>query len=179
MLLNLKQLGEMNPRMVIGVFEHHLNYDLSGYPRLFRKKELRLFGRILQIADAYDELTTPRVYRRVPYTPGQALAIMLRRRGVDYDPILLKIFMGVVGIFPIGSLLLLDTGDLAIVYKANPEPRLMDRPRVFLVSKDRRGEVKERLVDLAATNEAGLFTRNIVKTLDPIQYHIDIAKYFL
>jgi len=39
-VLNLKQLGEINPRMVIGVFDHHLKNDPSGYPKLFRKKEL-------------------------------------------------------------------------------------------------------------------------------------------
>ncbi|RPJ10667.1 MAG: HD domain-containing protein, partial [Deltaproteobacteria bacterium] len=67
-VLNLKQLGEINPRMVIGIFDHHLKNDTSGYPKLFRRKKAGLFGQIIQIADAYDAMTTPRVYKKVPYT---------------------------------------------------------------------------------------------------------------
>ena len=83
-VLNLKQLGEINPRMVIGIFDHHLKNDPSGYPKLFRKKEIGLFGQIIQIADAYDAMTTPRIYKKVPYTPEQALAIMLKERNVQF-----------------------------------------------------------------------------------------------
>jgi HD-GYP domain-containing protein (c-di-GMP phosphodiesterase class II) len=178
-VLNLKQLGEINPRMVIGIFDHHLKNDLSGYPKLFRKKEVGLFGRIIQIADSYDAMTTPRIYKKIPFTPEQALAILLRERSVHYDPILLKIFIGIVGIYPIGSLVLLDNHELGIVYKPNPEPKLMDRPIVILVSRDEKGDAKKEVVDLAEIDGRGQFKRNIIKTLDPYKYHIDIAKYFL
>jgi putative nucleotidyltransferase with HDIG domain len=178
-VLNLKQLGEINPKMVIGIFDHHLKSDLTGYPKLFRKKDPSLFGSIIQVVDAYDAMTTPRVYRQKCYTPEQALAIMLRDKGTQFDPILLKIFIGLVGMFPIGSLVMLDTQELGIVYKANPDPKLMDRPQVILISRDGKGEVKKTLVDLSETNGGGKFKRNILKTLDPNKYHIDIAKYFI
>lgn len=177
-ILNLKQLGEVNPRMVIGIFDHHLKNDLSGYPKLFRKKQVSLFGRIIQIADAYDAMTTPRIYKKVPYTPEQALAIMLKDREVQFDSILLKIFIGLVGIFPIGSLVLLDTHEIGIVFRPNPDPQWMDRPQVILVGKDERGKGKKELVDLTERDGKG-FKRSIVKTLDPNKYHIDIVKYFL
>jgi putative nucleotidyltransferase with HDIG domain len=178
-LLNLKQLGELNPRMVIGIFDHHLKNDLSGYPKLFRKKEVGLFGRIIQIADSYDAMTTPRIYKKIPFTPEQALSLLLRERGVHYDPILLKIFIGLVGIYPIGSLVLLNTHDLGIVYKPRPEPKLMDRPTVILVARDEKGDAKKEVVDLTETDGKGQFKRSVIKTLDPYKYHIDIAKYFL
>lgn len=178
-VLNLKQLGEINPRMVIGIFDHHLKNDPSGYPKLFRKKEIGLFGRIIQIADAYDAMTTPRVYKRNPYTPEQALAVMLRERNVQFDPILLKIFIGLVGVYPIGSLVLLDTREVGIVYKPSLEAKWMDRPQVILVARDAEGYVKKEVVDLTETDGNNRFKRNIVKTLDPNKYHIDIAKYFL
>ena len=177
-VLNLKQLGEINPRMVIGIFDHHLKGDASGYPKLFRKKEISLFGRIIQIADMYDAMTTFRVYRKA-WTPEQALAIMLRDRGKHLDPILLKFLIGLVGIFPIGSLVLLSTGELGIVLKPNADPKWMDRPQVILISRDQKGYVKKELADLMATNGGNQFKRSIVKTLDPNKYHIDIAKYFL
>jgi HD-GYP domain-containing protein (c-di-GMP phosphodiesterase class II) len=178
-VLNLKQLGEINPRMVVGIFDHHLKSDLSGYPKLFRKKEVSLFGRIIQIADSYDAMTTPRIYKKTPYTPEQALALLLRERTVHFDPLLLKIFIGLVGIFPIGSLILLNTRELGIVYKPNHDPKWLDRPIVILVARNEKGDVKKEVIDLTETDGAGRYQRSIVKTLDPDKYHIDIAKYFL
>jgi len=178
-ILNLKQLGEINPRLVIGIFDHHLKSDLSGYPKLFRKKETSLFGRIIQIADSYDAMTTPRIYKKVPYTPEQALAIMLKERTIHFDPILLKIFIGLVGIYPIGSLVLLNTREMGIVYKPSHDPKWLDHPIVILVDRDREGEVRKEVVDLTETDGEGRYKRSIVKTLDPFQYHIDIARYFL
>jgi HD-GYP domain-containing protein (c-di-GMP phosphodiesterase class II) len=177
-ILNLKQLGEINPRMVVGIFDHHLRGDASGYPKLFRKKGISLFGRIIQIADVYDAMTTPRVYRKA-WTPEQALAMMLRDRGSHLDPVLLQLLLGLVGIFPIGSLVLLSTGELGIVFKPNPDPKWIDRPKVILISKDEEGYAKKELADLTATNGEDQFKRSITKTLDPNKYYIDIAKYFL
>jgi HD-GYP domain-containing protein (c-di-GMP phosphodiesterase class II) len=177
--LNLKELGEINPRIVIGIFDHHLRKDFTGYPKLFRKKEVSLFGRIIQIADAYDSMTTAKNYRKGPYTPEQALAIMMREREVHFDPILLKIFIGLVGIFPVGSLVLLNTHEMGIVYKANPDPKWLDRPQVIIVARDGKRDVKKEMVDLTQRDGGGQFKRTIVKTLDPNKFHIDIAKYFL
>ena len=178
-VLNLKQLGEINPRMVVGVFDHHLMSDLSGYPRLFLKKGVSLFGRIIQIADSYDAMTTPRIYKKIPYTPEQALAVMLREKTVHFDPLLLKIFIGLVGIYPLGSLVLLNTHEIGIVYKSNHDPKWLDRPIVLLVDRDAQGEATKELIDLTDTDRAGNYKWGIVKTLDPYKYHIDIAKYFL
>jgi HD-GYP domain-containing protein (c-di-GMP phosphodiesterase class II) len=178
-VLNLKQLGEINPRMVVGVFDHHLMNDLSGYPKLFLKKEVSLFGRIIQIADSYDAMTTPRIYKKIPYTPEQALAVMLREKTVHFDPLLLKIFIGLVGIYPIGSLVLLNTHEIGIVYKSNHDPKLLDRPIVLLVDRDAEGGATKELIDLTDTDRADNYKWSIVKTLDPYKYHIDIAKYFL
>jgi HD-GYP domain-containing protein (c-di-GMP phosphodiesterase class II) len=178
-ILNLKQLGEINPTMVIGVFDHHLKNDLSGYPKLFRRKKVSLFGRIIQIADAYDAMTTPRIYKKTPFTPEQALAMMLREKTVHFDPILLKVFIGLVGVYPIGSLVLLQTRELGVVYKPNPDPKWMDRPQVILLTRDKKGFPKKEVVHLTETDGGNRFKRSIVKSLDPNKYHIDIAKYFL
>ena len=178
-VLNLKQLGEINPRMVVGIFDHHLTSDLSGYPKLYRKKEVSLFGRIIQIADAYDAMTTPRIYKKIPYSPEQALALMLLERTIHFDPLLLKIFIGLVGIYPIGSLVLLNTREIGIVYKPNSDGRWLDRPSVLVVDRDEGGYAKKEVADLTETDGTGNYIRSIVKTLDPYKYHIDIAKYFL
>lgn len=178
-ILNLKQLGEINPRMVIGVFDHHLKSNLSGYPKLFRKKKVSLFGRIIHIADSYDAMTTPRIYKKIPYTPEQALAIMMRERGTHFDPLLLKVFIGIVGIYPIGSLVLLDSRELGVVYKTNPNPQYIDRPLVLLVDKERQGKGRLEFTDLTEKDALGRYRRSIIKTLDPTIYFIDIGKYFI
>jgi len=178
-VLNLKQLGEINPRTVIGIFDHHLKTDSSGYPKLLRKKERSLFGRIIQIADVYDAMTTPRVYRKKSYSPDQVLAVMLKDRETTFDPIVLKVLVGLVGIFPVGSLVLLDTGEIAVTYKVNPDPELLDRPQVIVISRDEKGDVKRSFVDLSEPSRAGAYKRSIVKTLDPNKYHIEIAEYFI
>jgi len=177
-LLNLKQLGEINPRIVIGIFDHHLKSDFSGYPKLFRKKEVSLFGQIIQIADSYDAMITPTIYRKVPFTPEQALAMMLKERSIHFDAILLKVFLSIVGIYPIGSLVLLNTRKLGIVYKTNPNPQYLDRPKVLLVARDEKGEARKELIDLTETDVRGNFKQSVIKTLDPSKYHIDIMKYF-
>jgi hypothetical protein len=124
-------------------------------------------------------MTTPRIYKKIPYTPEQALALMLREKTTHFDALLLKIFIGLVGVYPIGSLVLLNTHEIGIVYKTNPESTWLDRPIILLVDRDEAGYPKKELVDLAETDGGGNYKRNIVKTLDPYKYHIDIAKYFL
>jgi len=176
-VLNLKQLGEVNPKMVFGIFEHHLKNNLSGYPKLFRKREINLFGQIIQIVDAYDAMTTPRVYKKNACIPEQALAIMLKERDICFDPILLKVFIGLVGVYPIGALVVLNTDELGIVYK--PNPKFADRPHVILVTGEDKGNQKREVVDLAETTGEGQFKRSITKTIDPFKHHVDVAKYFL
>ncbi len=179
MMLKIKQLGEMSPKMVIGVFEHHLNYDLTGYPKLIRKKTLTLFGRIIKIADVYDAMTTPRVYRNKTFRPEQALAIMVQDKN-GFDPVLLKVFIGILGIYPIGSLVLLDTKEMGVVYETNPDSQYTIRPKVILISQS---EGKRRIgpaVDLAEMDgENKTYKRSIVKALDPKKYHVNIVEHFL
>ncbi len=179
MMLKIKQLGEMSPKMAIGVFEHHLNCDLSGYPKLIRKRDITLFGRIIKIADCYDAMTTPRIYRSKPYRPEQALAIMVREKNA-FDPILLKVFIGIIGIYPIGSLVQLDTNEMGVVYQTNPDPQYINRPKVILISQS---EGKRRIgpsVDLAEMDgDTKKYKREIIKALDPRKYHVNIVEYFL
>ncbi len=179
MMLKIKQLGEMSPKMVIGVFEHHLNCDLSGYPKLIRKRDITLFGKIIKIADCYDAMTTPRAYRRKPYRPEQALAIMVREKNA-FDPILLKVFIGIIGIYPIGSLVQLDTNEMGVVYQTNPDPQYINRPKVILISQSKGKRRIGPSVDLAEMDgETETFKREIVKALDPRKYHVNIVEYFL
>ncbi len=179
MMLKIKQLGEMSPKMAIGVFEHHLNCDLTGYPKPIRKKDLTLFGRIIKIADCYDAMTTPRVYRNKTFRPEQALAIMVREKN-GFDPILLKVFIGIVGIYPIGSLVLLDTNEMGVVYETNSDPQYINRPKVILISQSEGRRKIGPAVDLKEMDgENKSYKRGIAKALDPKKYHVNILEHFL
>ncbi|HEY6873653.1 MAG TPA: HD-GYP domain-containing protein [Geobacteraceae bacterium] len=173
-LMKLKGLDALSARIVTGAFEHHLNCDFSGYPRLPYKK-LSLYGRIISIADCYDGLTSSRVYSRIPHPPDKALRFMLSRAGKAYDPIILKLFINCVGIYPVGALLLLDSQELCVVMENNPDPEKWNAPRVKIIA-DARGKEKDgELVDLAS-HGCG---RTVVEALDPNLYKFDVSHYFV
>jgi hypothetical protein len=100
------------------------------------------------------------------------------RRGMD--PIIVKAFVQLLGIYPVGTLVVLDTFELGIVHAVNPVAELMSRPIIRIVS-DERGNLTfpGELFDLAAKNEAGGFVRSIIKTEDPERYGIRVGDYFV
>src|SRR4030042_3755382 len=108
-VMRMKEWGGLSTRMIDAAFEHHLRYDLTGYPKLARKRKITLLGRIIAIADFYDALVRPRVYNRFPYISEKILGIMLERSGKDFDPALVKVFITMIRIFPLGTLVLLNT----------------------------------------------------------------------
>jgi len=179
-VIKLKGINEMTIRMVTGIFEHHLNYDSSGYPKLDTKWELSLLGRIISLVDCYDALTSSRVYNRVPYSPDKALKFMLNKSGRAFDPILMKIFVNSIGIFPIGTLVLLDTNELGVVVQTSSSAERMDRPKVKIIADPSGMEVDGDVIDLSEPNEkTGRFRANILKIIDSTKYKVDVSRYFL
>lgn len=176
-MLEFHQLAEVRPRILFGVFDHHLNVDLSGYPYMKRKKKQTLFGRIITIADVYDAMTTPRCYRKEPYSPEDALKLMWKECGVHFDPILFKVFVNAMGIYPIGSLVQLDGDELGIVCDTNPDPNLLNRPTVLTITNE---GARGRTINLSEKNErTGGFKRSIIRCLDPKKYNISVQEHFL
>ncbi len=179
-VMKMKEWGELSTRMINGTFEHHLKYDLSGYPRLSRKLKLSLFGKIITLADFYDALVRPRVYNRFPYVSEKILGIMLERSGKDFDPALVKVFINMLGVFPLGTLVLLDTNEMGIVTKIHEDPELIDRPQVCLVYYSDGEYRRGKLVDMSETDEAtGKYKWTIMKTLDPNEYNINVAEFLI
>jgi HD-GYP domain-containing protein (c-di-GMP phosphodiesterase class II) len=173
-IMQLKELDAMSARIITAVYEHHLLADFSGYPRLPYRR-LGLFGRIIGIADNYDALTSSRVAGRTPYPPDRALRFMLAQGGKAYDQPLLKLFINCVGMHCIGTLLLLNSRELAVVVGNHPEPAKWDVPKVRVIADSQGREVAgEVLLDLA--QEAPY--RSIVATLDPNRYRLDVSRYF-
>ena len=172
-LMRLKGLNDLVLQSMIASFEHHLNYDLSGYPALSKKRRLTLFSRIIRIADSFDAMTTARVYRPNPFRPDQALSIMMNEAGNAYDPILLKVFINTMGIYPRGTLVRFDTGEVGMVLEVSPHPELLHLPQVELL-RDAKGRTLEgEIIDLAAEGEE----RRIVRSVFPRELGINIIEY--
>ena len=180
MVIRLKEWGELSARLIDAAFEHHLKYDLTGYPRLARKRTITLFGKIIAISDFYDALVRPRVYRQYPYVSEKILGFMLERAGKDFDPALVKVFINMIGIFPLGTLVLLDTNEMGIVVQTQEDPELIDRPKVCILQYSEGEYRKGKIADLREVDEnSRAFRRSIVKTLDPNEYNIHVAEFLI
>ncbi len=179
-ILKLRAPQEMKAQIILPPFEHHLRYDLSGYPQVKWQKPVSLFGRILAIADVFDAITSPRIYRPTTLSQDKALGYMLEGSGTDFDPLLLKVFINMMGVYPVGTLLELDTGELGLVVET-PDDAEESRPLVTLLELDDHGKyVKGETVNLnTRKNEAGKFLRNISKTHHPSTYDIQPAAFII
>ena len=168
MILKLKASPDSKARILVPLFEHHLKFDLSGYPHADWKKPLTLFGKIISIADKYDTLTSSRSYRKSLLSPDRALGYMFDRAGKDFDPTLIKIFINILGLYPVGTLLKLDTGELALVV-SSPSRDFSKRPLVCILEKENEGSYKK--VDIInldeRDNETGRYIKEIVETYHP------------
>jgi HD-GYP domain-containing protein (c-di-GMP phosphodiesterase class II) len=111
---------------------HHEAYDGSGYLRSLKGEDIGIFGLIGAIVDQYDAMTSDKVYRK-GRPPHAVLKRMYERRGKIYHPDLIVKFIQSIGIYPIGSVVKLNTGEIAVVAGLNRMSRL--KPRVVLVSR--------------------------------------------
>ncbi len=176
-ILKLKGFDRTAIRSAVVAFEHHMNYDHSGYPKVRNPVGLDFFSKIVSIADQYDAMTSSRVYARVPLPPDKALSVILERAGSKLDPILYKFFINMVGVYPVGSLVLLDTHEMGLVCECNP--LAADKPRVMIIVDASGNKVDGRIVDLTEKDPSGRHLRTIIKTLDPNKYRINLAEYLL
>jgi len=179
-LLHLREFNRLPLRALHVALEHHIREDLSGYPRSFKRDDVNLFSKIVKIVDYFDALTTKRVYRAKVFTRAEALSLMLEQSGTEFNPVVLKTFVSLMGVFPIGTLAALDTGELAVIVDLNPEARFAMRPRVKLITDREGNRVDGAVADLAERDpETGTYPRTIVKALDADAYGVRVADYFL
>ena len=174
MIARMRGLNDLALRSMIVAFEHHLNYDKSGYPEIAGRADQCLFSRIVAIADCYDAMTAHRSYRKSAFTPYEALHQMISRNRDKFDPLLLKAFINTVGMYPAGTVVLLDTNEIAVVIAHNPHD--IFRPKVQVVADKDRKPVQGAVVDLSHRDEhSGVYTVGVVSAIDPDEYGINLA----
>jgi len=178
LMLKLKASPDSKARILVPLFEHHLKYDLSGYPRADWKKPLTLFGKIISIADKYDTLTSSRAYRKSLLSPDRALGYMLDHAGKDFDPILIKVFINILGLYPVGTLLRLDSDELALVV-SSPSRNFSKRPLVCVLEKEGEGSYKKKeIINLDERDaKSGNYVKEIIETYHPANFGIQPVQH--
>jgi len=168
------KLDSYSARAMTAAFEHHINPDGSGYPTLPERRPTNLYSRIVAIADAFDALTSGRVYIKNPIPPVKVLRKMMYKMSAKFDTLLLKLFVNIIGIYPIGCLVLLSDKRLGIVTKTNKHE--MNRPELRLIADQSGVLASPEWYDLA---DAANRSVDIVRCLDPEQFGVDVTSYIL
>lgn len=179
-ILKLHAGSELIARIVLGPFEHHLKYDLSGYPDVNWKRPISLFGRIIEICDVYDALTSSRIYRPEPVPRDRALGMIAARVGKDFDPVLVKWFINMVGVYPIGTFVVLNTGEKGLISEGGSIEKNR-RPKVLLLKEKKTGRFSSsKVVDLNRRDpETGQYLRTIKSTYHASAFGVQPATCFM
>jgi len=175
-----RQQEELSYRAMTVCHEHHMKIDLTGYPKAVRPRQVSLLSKIVSIADGYDAATTRRAYMTEAITPSAVLEEMRDNPRRGLDQVLVKAFINLLGIYPVGTLVVLDTFELAVVSAANPNPEALSRPIVKIISDAQGNRIAPPLqVDLAVPEAGGQYGRTIIKTADPDRYGITPGDYLI
>ncbi|MBI5886203.1 MAG: HD-GYP domain-containing protein [Deltaproteobacteria bacterium] len=151
------------------IYEHHIRYDHSGYPQSTIK--LHPLTQIITISDAYDALTTLRVYQQ-PHTPVEAVKVMQNFSGRHFNPDILNVFVSMIGAFPVGTLVRLSTNEVGVVTAVNKDAQ--DRPTLKAVYGPDGTALPDPVeVDLVKTTG-----KSIISTVNPATLDFDIAAFF-
>jgi putative nucleotidyltransferase with HDIG domain len=165
----LRRTPEMPTLAPIVAFEHHLRADGTGYPFGVDRPHLNLGTMLCGIADVYDAMRSQRVYQDA-FPTDRILAVLQRNDGKQFDQHLVRRFAQLVGIYPAGALVRLDSGDIAVVIKAHaPDPY---RPRVKIIA-DAEGTAIERPYELDLWQAREGEPCSVRAPLDPAQFGID------
>ena len=179
-LFQVRGTQELPYRAMIVAHEHHMKRDLTGYPRPIRARELSVFSKIVAVADGFDAATSRRSYQTQPLSPAQVLQEMRDNPRRGMDPVVVKAFINLTGIYPVGTLVVLDTFELGIVHAVNSIPEMLSRPIVRVIS-DSMGNLLHpgTLTDLSEQSAEGAYLRTIIKTENPERYGIRPGDYFV
>ncbi|MEX2154355.1 MAG: HD domain-containing phosphohydrolase [Gemmatimonadaceae bacterium] len=179
-LFQVRGAQEFPYRSMVVAFEHHMKTDLTGYPRPIRERHMSMYSKIVAAADGFDAATSRRSYQTVPFNPADVMREMRDNPRRGMDPVVVKAFINLTGIYPTGTLVVLDTFELGIVHAVNPLPEMLARPIVKIIS-DAMGNLTTpgTLVDLADRDEGGTYLRTIIKTENPDRYGVRVSDYFV
>jgi putative nucleotidyltransferase with HDIG domain len=156
-------------------FEHHLKQDLSGYPENVGARRLNLCTMVVSVVDVFDALRSNRAYRQGLAT-DRIKHIMSQQEGTALNKTLLRRFVNLMGLYPIGTLVRLNTEEVGVVTQTHGDDPF--RPQVKLILDD-KGEKLETplLTNTWDRDERGEFARAVVEAIDAEPLGIDPLSY--
>jgi len=169
------EMKDISPQVADAVLGHHIKFNRTGYPEWASTRSFSHFAELVAVADCYDAITTLRTYN-VPTLPKAAMDIMHRLAGTSLNAELVQQFEKMMGEYPVGTLVRLDTNEIALVVKPHPMESV---PPAIKVIINAQGEVlaQPRLVSLAPAG--GARYASIVSSVDALLKNIDVASYLL
>lgn len=166
----LKQTPDMPETVLLIAGQHHERYDGTGYPDKLRVDAISQFGQMAAIVDVYDALTSDRIYHK-GLEPTAALKKLFEWSRFHFNPVLVQRFIRLLGIYPVGSLVRLESGVLGVVVKSGSENLL--RPTVRIVYSTKHGHfVAPYDLDLSV-----LSNDSILQHESPRKWKIDPYSY--
>ena len=171
----LRRTPEMPPLASVVAFEHHLRTDNTGYPQKVTRTSLNVGTMLCSIADVYDAMRSQRAYQQ-SFPTDRILAVLQKNDGTQFDQHLVRRFAQLMGIYPPGNLVKLDTGELGVVLKVYaPDPY---RPKVrVIIGKDTQKLTRPYDVNLWEAGDQLAGPKNVVSPVDPATIGIDPLTY--
>jgi len=171
----LRRTPETPALAPVVAFEHHLKQDLSGYPENIGSRKLNLCTMVVSVVDVFDALRSNRAYREGLAT-DRIKHIMSQQESTAFNRTLLRRFVNLMGLFPIGTVVRLNTEELGVVTQTHPDDPF--RPQVKLIVNG-KGETLETplLTNTWDRDARGEFPRAVVEAVDGQQVGIDPLSY--
>jgi HD-GYP domain-containing protein (c-di-GMP phosphodiesterase class II) len=158
------KMENIHPRVADAVLGHHIRYNRTGYPEWARKRDFDQLADILAVADCYDAITTLRTYNS-PIPPKGALDVMRRVSGTSLNSDLVEKFEEMMGDYPVGSLVRLDTNEIALVVRPHPLESSEAAVRIII---DARGTTLDQPKVVSLAEKDGNRYAAIVALVDPM-----------
>jgi len=179
LLARLSRLDEKTLSAIIVAYEHHMNFDLTGYPVPCQPRQTHLFSRMVRIADAFDAMTTVRIYKSEPSAPHDSVLFLLREADRSFDSRLVKVFISMVGFYPVGTVLELDTGETVVVAKAARDICDIARPMVKVIADANGFQCGGEMLNLAETDRHGRYLRNVKCVVEADKFGLNVPELLL
>jgi len=174
----VKKSSAFGDEVIDMVRYHHERYDGSGYPNGLRGTDIPVYGRIAGVIDCYDAIISRKPYRG-PKCAYDAIRELNQLSGKTFQPEVVEQFVQALGMFPTGSLVELNTGEVAIVIEQNRERRL--RPNLLMIlDENKQPAGSNRILALSKVPATGdsRKARWVVGGYDAGTFDIDPKDYF-
>ncbi|GHF85079.1 HD-GYP domain-containing protein [Thalassotalea marina] len=169
MLEDSPEISHIAMRMVR---EHHERNDGRGYPKGLTKEDISKYGHMIAIVDSYDAMTSDRVYQK-GMTPIKAFKILVSESPASFDEELVEKFIQCLGVYPVGTLVKLNSGKLGLISKLNPQRPLHPYVKVFYSTRMNQAIPIEE-INLAQSK----YRDQIDCCIKPEEFNINLLGFF-